>query len=697
MPEVEIPSAFKGLFEKHRIKCYYGGRGAGKSQSVAMWLLGEGMAEKQNILCCREYQVSIKESVKSLLDSLIEEMDLGWFYTSLQTEIRGKNGSRIFFAGIKNNIANIKSMHDIKKCWIEEGQVISENSINILLPTIRSEGSEIIITMNPILEDDPAYQRFVLYPSEDSVVRMVNYSDNKFFPLVLENERLDLLRRNPELYKNVWEGQCLLAVEGAIFAKEIENASKRTEEYPDSRITKVPYDKTKPVDVFYDLGRGDKTAMWFVQQIGYEYRFINYYENNGEHFSHYIKIAKDLGYVYGRHYLPHDAENENIAAIKTIKQQAIDAFGSGIIVIPRISKKALAIDAARGVADMCVWDRTNCADGLTCLRKYAYKVDPDTGKTSREPEHDTPWSHGCLVAGTMIATKFGEKPIEDIKIGDKVYTPNGLRRVLNSGMTKISSKLITIYTIHGPITATPEHKIFTSLGVLRADALCANIIIWNKKDHLQLPSTMSCTGYRDAIMSLLPVQEKRIATYTGQSGSKRMARYLKAITFIIKTETALTMRLRTLGVYLNMNICLTMLKLTNGIRAERMSRFFLQRLCQQQEHGTLVKQDSSGTVNMAKEHGLIGKHLRRIVSSVGRNMKHTTHSNQSIAQIVVGTREEEKSLPVYDLTVEDDHCYYANGILVSNSDAWMAVGQSLLKTRVKKPKAKKSIYSGMPR
>lgn len=405
--EVSIPKAFKPIIQKARIKTFVGGRGSGKSESVGRYLLLCGKEEPMNILCCREFQVSIKQSVHSLLSALIIEMQLDGFYQVLETEIRGINGTKFTFAGLKNNIANIKSMYNIKKCWCEEAQVLSENSINVLLPTIRAEDSEIIFTMNPLLPTDPAYQRFVINPPKDSIVVKVNYDQNPFFPEVLEKERLDLLERDPIAYRNVWLGEPREAVEGAIFAEEMQKAQD------EGRIMKVPYDPSKPVDIFWDLGRADKTAMWFVQQVGYEFRLLRYYENSGQHFSHYTKLAKELPYSYGRQYLPHDADNEQLAADRTIKKQAIDAFGSGVSVVPRIPKKTLAIDAARGVFNRCVFDKDLCADGLTCLRKYAYRVDPETGKVSREPDHDTPWSHGAdafMAIGQSMLPVLKPKP-----------------------------------------------------------------------------------------------------------------------------------------------------------------------------------------------------------------------------------------------------------------------------------------------
>jgi phage terminase large subunit len=408
--QIELPKAFKPIWETHRYKVFKGGRGSGKSESVARYLLTKGMERKRKIVCGREFQASIKESVYDMLVSFIDMYDLGSFYRVLKSEIIGNNGTTFSFVGLRHNIASIKSMYDVDIFWGEEAQTFSANSLTVLLPTVRAEGSELIFTMNPDLEEDPAYQMLVVDPPPDTVVTTVNYMDNNFFPDNLRALMEDQKAKDYQKYLNVWEGHCKAAVEGAIFAKEMEKAGA------EGRIMKVPYDPAKPVDIFYDLGRNDKTAMWWVQQIGYEFRFLRYYENSGEHFSHFIKIAKELPYAYGRQYLPHDAENEQLSAEKTIKRQALDAFGSGVVVIPRIPKKALAIDAARGIFDRCVFDKELCVDGLTCLRKYAYKVDPETLKTSREPEHDTPWSHGAdafmAVGQSMLPAKKHQLPIK---------------------------------------------------------------------------------------------------------------------------------------------------------------------------------------------------------------------------------------------------------------------------------------------
>ena len=336
---------------------------------------------------------------------LIEGRGIDDFYDVLNTETRGKNGTVFTFVGLHHNISNIKSMHNVKKFWGEEAQTFSQNSLQILFPTIRAEGSELIFTMNPILEEDPAYQMLVVNPPPDSLVVKVNYSDNPYFPEVLRKEMEHLKVKNYQEYLHVWEGNCKAAVEGAIFAKELSLAQEQ------GRILHVPYNEARPVDTFWDLGHSDQTAIWFAQIVGFEYRILRYYSNSQEKMQHYIKYLQSLPYTYGTHYLPHDAANEQLGQEKTIEQQARGSLGR-VFVIPRVPHKVNSIEAARSVFGNCYFDKELCADGLSCLRRYAYRVDPETGKISKEPEHNI-WSHGadafqCL--GMALKPEAPRKP-----------------------------------------------------------------------------------------------------------------------------------------------------------------------------------------------------------------------------------------------------------------------------------------------
>ena len=258
---------------------------------------------------------------------------------------------------------------------------------------MRAPNSEIWLSFNPDLEDDPVYQEYVTSPPDDSIVVKINYNDNPFFPEVLRKEMESDRRKNYSNYEHVWEGKPKAAVEGAIFAEELRLAGEQ------QRITKIPLQVGVPVQTFWDLGQSDNTAIWFVQIVGMEYRVVDYYQASGYKMGHYIEILAERGYSYDEHCLPHDADHEQLAAKETIKQQLQNALrdnhklGKTVRIVPRIPKKALGIDAARAIFSQCVFDRDKTKDGLQCLRHYAYSRDEATGKVSKEPKHDM-WSHG---------------------------------------------------------------------------------------------------------------------------------------------------------------------------------------------------------------------------------------------------------------------------------------------------------------
>lgn len=390
---IEFPDKLQCLFKPSRYKVLYGGRGGAKSWGIARALLIQGATQKHKILCAREIQKSINDSVHSLLVEQIRALNLSAFYTVTKTSIIGKNGTEFLFAGLRSNISNIKSIPGITRAWVEEAQTVSKASMAVLIPTIRENGSEIWLSFNPDLEDDPIYQDFVVSPPTDSIVIKIGWQDNPWFPDVLKQEKDDLQRRNPSEYEHVWEGKCKQAIEGAIFAEEVRLAAE------ERRITTVKPVPGVPVHTFWDLGLSDNTAIWFVQIVGLEYRILDYYQNSGQKMPHYIEILADRAYNYGEHCLPHDADNEQLAAASTIKTQLLNAvkanpeLGKTVRIVPRIPKKALAIDAARSIFGQCLFDKEKTTDGLQCLRRYAYDKDPETGKISKEPRHDI-WSHG---------------------------------------------------------------------------------------------------------------------------------------------------------------------------------------------------------------------------------------------------------------------------------------------------------------
>jgi phage terminase large subunit len=203
----QFPAWSEGLFLPKRIKSIRGGRGSGKSWTVARALLVQAAERKLRILCAREFQNSIQDSVHKLLAEQIDALGLSGFYDVLQTTIRGRNGSEFIFTGLRTNIQSIKSKEGIDRAWIEEAQTVSEQSWEMLIPTIRKEDSEIILTWNPDQEEDPTNQRFGANPPPNCWSVHVNWDANPFFPEVLRAEMEYLYANDPEAAAHVWGGQ----------------------------------------------------------------------------------------------------------------------------------------------------------------------------------------------------------------------------------------------------------------------------------------------------------------------------------------------------------------------------------------------------------------------------------------------------------------------------------------------------------
>lgn len=207
---VPTPKAFGPLFQPigtYRYRCYYGGRGSAKSWQFARALLIHGLTTPLRVLCSREYQSSIRDSVHRVLADQIAILGLQAAYTVQESAILGPNGTEFIFKGLRRDIAQIKSTEGIDVCWVEEAEAVSDASWRTLIPTIRKPGSEIWVSFNPALESDPTYQRFVVSQPERALVRRVSFRDNPWFPDVLREEEQALLRADPEAHAHVWGGE----------------------------------------------------------------------------------------------------------------------------------------------------------------------------------------------------------------------------------------------------------------------------------------------------------------------------------------------------------------------------------------------------------------------------------------------------------------------------------------------------------
>lgn len=208
---VEIPIEFKRLFDTDwREAAIYGGRNSLKSHTVARYLLIRARAKKTRVGCFREFQNSMTESSHQLLSDLIKKYKLTDFEITNNSIINKVTGSDFLFKGLWNNEQTIKSIEGIDIAWVEEAQTVSNSSIEVLTPTVRNPGSQIIYTYNRLLEDDPVHQRLVIEGRPNTLVINVNYDTALkygWMPDVLKLEMEDDREKRPSLYKQKWLGE----------------------------------------------------------------------------------------------------------------------------------------------------------------------------------------------------------------------------------------------------------------------------------------------------------------------------------------------------------------------------------------------------------------------------------------------------------------------------------------------------------
>ena len=402
----QFPEKLGPLFSPARYKVAWGGRGGTKSWGYARALLLKGVEQKLRILCVREVQDSIKQSVHRLLKDQIQLLGLGRYYEVFGTTIRGTNGTEIDFAGLSSlTVESIKSYEGYDICWVEEGQSISDNSWVILIPTIRKDDSEIWISLNPELETDPTYDRFVVNPPPDTIHMEINWRDNPWFNEVLNAERLHCKLTDPEGYKNIWDGKCKPAVAGAIYYNEIQAIET------ERRIMNLPYDPMLKVHIVMDLGFDDSLAVGLVQVNLSEIRIINYLEYTLTTLDTLSADLNEMRLNWGQVWLPHDGFNKTLNADGKSTYDILTALGWEVKEKEDITIVGIedGIRLARMVLKRCYFDREKTAAKLDpkppkgqtllthrlieCMKRYRRKINKETG-VAGAPLHDE-HSHGA--------------------------------------------------------------------------------------------------------------------------------------------------------------------------------------------------------------------------------------------------------------------------------------------------------------
>lgn len=399
--EIKVPDKLVDIFlGEADVRGAYGGRGSAKTHTfaemIAIHAVRYATAGVSGFMMCgRQHMSSIKESSFAEIKAAIEKSDfLRPFFEMGENFIRTVPSlpGRVdfIFRGLDSNIDSIKSTARILICWIDEAENVKDDAYLKLIPTLRAEdegwNAELWVTWNPEVRNSATDKRF--RQTQDPLVKIaeINWRDNPWFPAKLDRERRRDQVERPDEYEWIWEGAYRGIVRGAVYGDEIKRLDAS------DRITSVPYDRTKPVFTFWDLGRADKTAIWFAQIVPFGFAVIDYYEMSGKALDHFIRELQSRGYVYGDCWLPHDAENELLVSRLTVSQQMRDAgFKVRIVKKIRVSE---GINAGRQVFDRCYFDRVKTEAGIDALRSYRYEYDESKQEFKKEPLHD--WaSHGA--------------------------------------------------------------------------------------------------------------------------------------------------------------------------------------------------------------------------------------------------------------------------------------------------------------
>lgn len=387
LARLQIPEKLADLFQPRRYKVMHGGRGGGKSWAVAAVLLVLAADKPLRILCAREIQKSMRDSVHRLLSDTIARLGLESFFEVLEAEIRGRNGSLFVFTGLQQHtVDSIKSFEGVDIVWVEEAHGVSKRSWDVLIPTIRKEQSEIWMTLNPDMETDETFDRFIATPSPDTWVCEINWRDNPWFPEVLNQERLKAKRSMlAEDYEHIWEGKARSVAEGAIYRHEIQSM------YAEQRVARVPYDPAMPVHTVWDLGWNDAMTIGFVQRGPMDVRIIDYIEDSHRTLDWYVAQIEKRPYRWGNDYLPHDGRTRNFQTGKST-EDLMREMGRKPVVLAQTSVEE-GIKAARMLFPRCYFDQDKTGRLLECLKRYRRAIHTQTGEPMG-PLHDE-FSHGA--------------------------------------------------------------------------------------------------------------------------------------------------------------------------------------------------------------------------------------------------------------------------------------------------------------
>ena len=408
---LRIPTAgaYLPLLSPSRYKGAWGGRGSGKSHFFAGLIAEEALRHPgYRAVCIREVQKSLKQSVKRLIEDKLTEFNLGEAqgFKVYREVIETPGDGLITFTGMQDHTADsVKSLEGFDRAWVEEAQSLSDRSLSLLRPTIRKEGSEIWFSWNPMRATDPVDMllRSDNTPTNTTVVN-VNWSDNPWFPKVLEDERRDALEMTPERYDHIWEGGYATVLEGAYYARHLTDAQLQ------NRIGVVAKDGLMKTYACWDIGgtsrKSDATAIWVVQYVGLEVRVLDYYEAVGQPFEAHVNWLRSSGYEDAVCVLPHDGRKHDMVYSVTPEGFLREAgFPVDVVSNQGAGAAMQRIEATRLMFPSVRFNKETTKGGREALGWYHEKRDA-VRNIGLGPEHDFA-SHAADAFGLVAIYRQG--------------------------------------------------------------------------------------------------------------------------------------------------------------------------------------------------------------------------------------------------------------------------------------------------
>lgn len=415
---LDIPDKLVPVFEgEARYRGAWGGRGSGKTRTFAKMSAVRGdmfatQGVKGVILCAREFQNSLDDSsfaeVKAAILSdayLASRWEIGATYIRHITR-----NVEYVFRGLRHNRESLKGLARILIAWPDEAEQITEESWAILIPTVREDGSEIWLTFNRSSEKSATNQRFIVKATPDMKIVKINWSDNPWFPTVLNDERLRDMEQRPDDYGHIWEGDYKTAFQGSYYARYLTEA----ETIQPVRITTVSRDPLMTVRAYWDIGgtgaKADATAIWIVQFVGQNIHILDHYEAVGQPLATHVNWLRKQGYEDALCVLPHDGINHE-KIYKVTYESALREAGFAVRTIPNQGAGAamMRVEAARRLFARIWFNATTTLAGRTALRAYREKWSEDRN-IGLGPLHD--WASNSADAFGLMCIDWEEPRVQ---------------------------------------------------------------------------------------------------------------------------------------------------------------------------------------------------------------------------------------------------------------------------------------------